>query len=274
MTACTRSAAAMALVLASALTLGMPTLARAQVQPLAPTPSAPDVAIEQQLGATLPGDLRFTTSDGRVTTLGAVAEGRAQLLVLGYYRCPQLCGLLMHGLLESLHTSRLPTSSYRIVRVSLDPDDTPAVARTRRAIDLAYARSLGGPPPSLDLLVGAAPQIAALARRVGLRYGPGDGVDGARIAHGAAVIVVTPDGRVARYLMGVRFEPDALREAVADASQGRIGRWTDRIALLCAHLDPRVGRHSEAVMAGLRGIGTLGIVLLAAYAWRHRRTPR
>ena len=240
----------------------------AAAQPLAPQPVPPDAAIEQRLDAALPTDLPFTDSEGRTLRLRDVAGARPLLLVLGYYRCPQLCGLLMQSLLQSLHTSGLPSDAYRIVRISIDPGDTPATAHARRDIDLAFARQLGGEPPQLDLLVGEPAAVASLARCVGYRYSRTDVVDEAPFAHPAAVIVVTPAGRVSRYLMGVSFEPRELRGAIVDASAERIGSWTERIALLCAHLDPRLGRHSAAVLRGMQGLGVGLVLLLGALLWR------
>ena len=249
-------------------------VAGAAAQPLAPAPQPPGAAIEQHLDTQLPLDLPLVDSSGRAVRLGRYFDHRPVLLVLGYYRCPQLCGLLMHGLLEALHDSRLPRSDYRIVRVSIDPADTPAGAAARREADLAYADFLQGTqaparPLDLQLLTGQAPQLQALARQAGFRYEAAGaqalaaGGEAARFAHPAAVIVLTADGRVSRYLMGVRFDPWQLRLALVDAGRGRIGNLSDRIALLCAHVDPQLGRHSAAVLQGVRGLGVSLVLALA-----------
>jgi protein SCO1/2 len=312
-----RSAAALALrlgarALARAFAAGALALlyAAAGARALAPAPQAPDAGIEQHLAAPLPLALRFVDSRGAAVKLGDYFGDRPVLLVLGYYRCPQLCGLLMHGLLEALHDSQLARADYRIVRVSIDPADTPASATARRDVDLRYAAALESSgaaaqpaPLALELLTGTPAPIAELARSVGFRYsatGGGDvapeaqreaGADGravrvdstgstdaaalARFAHGAAVVVAGPDGRISRYLMGVRFDPHELRLAVVDASAGRIGSWTDRIALLCAHVDPRLGRYSAVLLDGMRAFGIALVLLLGAVLWRlHRRTQR
>ncbi|MFL6663957.1 MAG: SCO family protein, partial [Rhizobacter sp.] len=234
-----------------------------------------DVSLTQRLGAELPVAADFVEADGRPVRLGELfGQGRPVLLVLGYYRCPQLCGVLMHGVLEAVQALGPRVGAPRIVAVSIDPEDTPATARARLDVDLAYAAFLrsGGhtsdPPPDLHLLTGTAASIARVAEAVGYAYerSPGAGSDTApaRYAHPAALVVATPQGRISRYLMGVRFEPTELRAALADAGQGRTAALTDRIALLCAHLDLRLGRHSLAVMNAARGIGLLVLAALAA----------
>jgi len=252
---------------------------------LAPTPTAPPVALTQRLGAQLPLQAEFTDSTGRALRLGdefALASLRATpaILVLGYYRCPQLCGLLMQGLLEATRDTGLPPSSWHIVYASIDPSDTPGDAALRRRVAIDYARLLAdddpaSTPPSIDLLVGPPSSIDALARSIGYDYvaapataRPAPAMAAPRFAHPAGIVVVTPDGRVSRYLMGVRFEPGELRAALVEASGGRIGTLTDRIALMCAHIDPRAGRWSATVLHGLRAAGIASMLALAVFVWR------
>lgn len=251
-----------------------------RAQPLAPQPVPPDASVQAALGAQLPLSLPFTDSEGRAVTLGHYFGSRPLLLVFGYYRCPQLCGLAMHGLLDGLHRTGLPREHWRILRVSIDPRDTPATAQARRDADLAYAHFLEGADPApqptplaLQLLTGPPGSVQALAQRVGYRYQRNDGRDngGAPFAHPAVVIVATPEGRVSRYLGGVQFDPGELRLALTQAGEGRIGTQAtlaDRLALLCAHLDPKLGRHSTAVLRGVQAMGVLLVLSLVALGWR------
>ena len=263
--------------------------AAGQDGPLTPEPNPARISLTQQPDAALPLETRFADSTGRAIRLGDefAAAGRDAppvILVLGYYRCPGLCGLLMQGLLEALHTSGIPAASYRIVFASVDPDDAPADAATRRRIVLDYARFLDGAdgavsPPSVDLLIGPPASITALTRSVGYTYQAAASEPGSapasllsRFGHPAGIVVCTPDGRISRYLMGVRFDPQELRAAIVDAGGGRIGPVTDRIALICAHFDAHLGRWSMIVLTGMRAVGLATIVLIGVLAWK-RRAP-
>jgi len=247
--------------------------ARAGDAPLAPAPIPPAVSFEQHPGAALPLAAAFTDSAGRAVRLGDELGGRPTLLMLGWHRCPQLCGLATQGVLEALRGSGLPAASARVLFVSVDPAESAADAADRRRADLGYARLLAGDDaaaaPAIERLVGPLASIESLAGRVGFTWQPGDAR--ARLAHPAGVVVVTPDGHVSRYLMGVRFDAGELRAAVEDAARGRIGTLTDRLALLCAHLDPRAGRHSEAALMLARLAGLATLAALALFAWRRRR---
>jgi protein SCO1/2 len=254
---------------------------QAHAQALA-LPAPPSAALEQQLGAPLPLAMKLVDDLGRPVRLGDYfQDGRPVLLVLGYYRCPQLCGLLMHGLLEALQQSAVPRRDWRIVGVSIDPGDTTATARARRNLDLAYAEFLLGAraadaPLELHLLTASADDARRLARLAGFTYSavPTDDqaarAAGARFAHPAAVIVATAQGKVSRYLMGIQFDARELKVALADAAGDRIASVSSRIALLCAHFDPHVGRHSASVMNGLRVLGVLLAVMLGAWCWQRR----
>ncbi|HEX4509273.1 MAG TPA: SCO family protein [Burkholderiaceae bacterium] len=274
----------------AAFVLALPLFAQAQsvgaaanAEALAPKPDVPAISLTQRLGSVLPMAQTFTDSTGRALPLGAeFQDGQPVILVLGYLRCPQLCGLLMHGLLEALHEAGPPTAGAHIVFASIDPGDTPADAAIRRTVVRDYARfldagSASARQPRIDLLVGSRASIAALARSVGEVHiaasSEGSTPSAARYAHPAAIVVITPDGRVSRYLMGVRFEPAALRTALAEASRGGVGTFADRLALMCAHIDPHVGRWSLAVLEGMRALGIASLAAFALFVWLQRVRP-
>jgi len=267
-------ARALALAFAFALALAPVTVHAADLRP----PGAADaVSLTQHVGASLPLDSRWRDVEGRDVALGDLfADGKPVLLVLGYYTCPQLCGLLMHGVLEAVHGAGPRARDARIVAVSIDPGDTPATARARRDTDLAYAAFVRGDEPDaalpdLHLLAGDAAAIARVLAAAGYRVRPSaDPPGGARVDHPAALVVVTPRGRISRYLMGVRFDAGELGDALADARDERTGTLTDRLALLCAHLDLAVGRHSRAVLDATRAIAALVAIALAGWCWRRR----
>jgi protein SCO1/2 len=288
---CLRVAAPRRAVVAS-LTCGIASFACAAVYP---GTKAPSVAIEQHLGANLPLDAPFVDAAGRAVRLGDYfRDPRSRLavpvvLVLGYYRCPNLCETEMEGVVQALSDSGLPHRAYRVLTVSIDPEETAADAEARRRIDLqvaelASARTIenGKDALILDALVGPATSIERLATQTGFvfaRSAPTRALQataaesGRAFAHAAGFLVATPDGRISRYFLGVRQDPVALRRAIDDASGDSIGSAVDSLLLLCAHFDPTLGRFSATVMLGLRLLGMGLAVLLVVWIWRHRRPP-
>lgn len=276
-----RCVLAMLGALASSLTLTL-----AQAQPLALPPRSA-VQLEQRLGERVPLDLDALDEAGRRTRLrDFFGDGRAVLLVPGYYRCPQLCGLVMHDLLQALQQGGMARDRWRIVAFSIDPAESVADARARREADLALAASLapavdGRRPPDLHLLVLAPADTQRLARAIGYGFEAQAQaepqariVSSSRYAHPASVAVLTPRGTVSRYFNGLDFDPGELRMALADAQGDRIGAVTARLALLCAHFDPGIGRLSAPVMEAMRGVSLLVLVALGAWIVRHARGGR
>lgn len=227
-------------------------------------------------GAALPLSATFTDDTGRARPLREILAGDAPvLLALGYDRCPQLCGMVLQGALEAARATGRPASGYRLLFVSIDPQDGPADAATRSRAERGYAATIAGsaPAPRIDALIGAPADVAALASAIGYRFESAPEAGGSRYAHPAALFVLAPDGRLVRRLGGVRYDPGELRIALADAADGRVTRTSgpgDRVALLCAHLDERAGRDG-AVVAALQAVGLATLAALAALAWRTRR---
>lgn len=242
-------------------------------------PAPPDAGLAQHIGARVPLDIAVTDEAGRPQRLADVIDGtRPVLLVPGYYRCPQLCGLVMRGLLDALQASGTGRAKWRIVGIGIDPGETPADAQARHQLDAAYASSLADAvqagPLDLHLLTLGAPQLQRVAGAIGIRFErlPATAADPATIAHPATVVLLTPRGGISRYFNGLGIDAGELRVALADAAGDRLGSATSRLALLCAHFDPSAGQLSAPVMRAVRAGSLLILAALAGWCWRRRGT--
>jgi protein SCO1 len=203
--------------------------------------------------------------------------------VFAYYDCPMLCTQVINGLSSALGVLSLrPGADFEIVTVSFNPADTPASAAAKKAIYLErYQRD--GAAGSWHFLTGDQPSIDRLTKAAGFRYA----WDAAtrQFAHPSGIIVLTPDGRLARYLFGIEYGPRDLRYAIVEASDGRVGNAADALLLYCYHYDPMSGRYGFVVMRALRlaggatvlALGTFVLVMVRrerAAAGRQLRAPR
>jgi protein SCO1/2 len=221
--------------------------------------AAQQVDLEEQLGRRLPLDLTFTDESGRSVRLGDALGGRPAILTLAYFRCPSLCGLVLRGVGRGLGQLGFTLGDrVQALTVSIDPRDGPTEAARAQATALRDAGQ-PGKTSGWPFLVGREPEIRALADAVGFRYAYDQATD--QYAHPAAVFVVTPDGRVARVLYGVRPSALDLRLALVEAGEGRIGTIADRVLLTCYRYDPTTRRYGAAVRTFFR-LG--GAVVLAA----------
>lgn len=227
-------------------------------------PATPHPEFVQNLGAQLPLPLVFDDG-GAPMELGGLIHDRPVVLVLGYYQCPNLCSTLMEGVVETLAQADLPRDAYRVVEVSIDPTETPELAARKK---VSYEPMFGRRGADLHLLTGGKSAIALLAQTVGFRYVYD--AQQRQYIHPAGFIIVTADGRISRYFLGVRFDPDEVRGALQKASVGTIGNPIDRLLLLCTHYDPATGRTSVTAMTLVRLVCLVVLVILAGWVWRHR----
>jgi protein SCO1/2 len=231
------------------------------------------VGYDQRLGAQLPLDLPFRDEAGRPLRLRDVFGERPVVLVLAYYDCPMLCGVVLTDLVASLKTLQLaPSRDFEVVVASIDPTETPSQAfATKRDALVRYGRK--GTDGGWHFLTGSQASIDRLTRAVGFRY-THDAATG-EYAHAAGLVIATPGGRVSRYLLGLEYPPRDVRLGLIESAGGRIGTVVDKVLLYCFHYDPAAGRYSAMTMNLVRlgGIATvLGLGLLVALL--RRREPK
>ena len=235
------------------------------------------VDIIEHLDESLPLDLEFTDEDGNPVRLGDIIDGtRPAILQLGYYRCPMLCDLVLNGAMEGLgNLEELSAGTdFDLVSVSVNPEEGPEIAiLKKKGYLLDYERP--GASRGFHFLTGPAENSKALADTVGFGFARQD--DG-EFAHAAALFVITPDGRISRYLYGVDFDPKTLRFAIMEGGEGRVGSTLERFILWCHVYDPESGSYqlfAYRVMQ-LGGAATLFVMVVGlGLLWlRERSAPQ
>jgi protein SCO1/2 len=240
-------------------------------------PQLRDVGIDQRLDEQVPLTLSFRDESGNVVPLGQYFDGRPVILALVYYECPMLCTLVLNGLISALRTLSFNAGDeFQVVAVSFDAKETPQLAAAKKQTYLrSYSR--GGAEDGIHFLTGDGGAIESLARSVGFRFRYLPDTD--EFAHGAAIMVLTPQGKIARYFYGVEYPPRDLRFALIEAAENRIGSPVDQLLLYCYRYDPSSGRYTAVVMNIIRLGGVLTVVALSAFMlvmWRRdaRRGPQ
>ncbi|HVE38579.1 MAG TPA: SCO family protein [Planctomycetota bacterium] len=232
------------------------------------------VGIDQKPGNPVPLDLTFRDEAGMPITLREAAAGKPILLAPVYYRCPQVCTMVLNGLLAGLKgLGPRAGDRFEAVAVSFDPREDAALAAAKKAAYLKrYDRP--GAEPGWRFLTGEQGSINALCSAIGFRYRY-DPVRG-QFAHASALIVLTPDGRVSRYFFGIEYPSRDLRLAIAEAADGKSASLVDPLLLLCYQYDPATGRYGLAILRILRVLGIVTVTFIALGVWllarRHRRS--
>jgi protein SCO1 len=207
------------------------------------------VKIEQRLGQQLPLDTSFRDETGKAVRLGDYFGKKPVILSLVYYQCQILCMEDLNGLVGALEMVNLtPGKDFQIVIVSIDPAETPAIAAAKKA---TYVKRYGrmDTADGWHFLTGQQPAIKALAEGVGFGYVRLPQPDGKppMFAHASSIEVVTPEGRMAQYYLGVEYSPRDLRLGLIAASHNTIGTPVDNILTYCYRYDPKLNRHSLVI---------------------------
>jgi protein SCO1 len=249
-------------------------------------PYLENVGIEQRLDAQVPADLAFVDDAGHPVRLGDYFGKKPLILNLVYYNCTMLCGEALTGLTGALKMVKFEVGNeFDVITVSFNPKETPELAALKKA---DYVRRYGRPGAAAGwhFLTGSAGSINALTKAVGFQYQYDP--TSQQYAHATAIMVLTPDGRIARYFYGVDFPPKDLRMGLVESSRGKIGNLTDQVLLYCYHYDPAVGKYGAVVNHMLKIGGAVTILFLAGFlfilirldrsakrfAWDHEKPVR
>lgn len=235
-----------------------------------------EIGIDENLEAPLPLDAEFRDERGNPVRLGEYFDGdKPVVLALVYYRCPMLCNLILDGLTSSLKDLEWSVGEdFEVVTVSFDPTETHTLAQLKKQ---SYLKEYGrdGADSGWHFLTGPKESIDRLTDTVGFRYEFVE--DRNEYAHTAALFLITPDGRISRYLYGILYEPSTLRFALVEAGEGKIGSVVDRVLLYCFHYDADEGKYSLVArqvmkLGGGLMVLVLGVTLLVFWRRELRRS--
>jgi protein SCO1/2 len=232
----------------------------------APPSPAAGVRFDQNLGAQVPLDLPLISDTGAPVRLGDYFHTRPVILVLDYYRCPNLCSIILNSLVTSLQDLKFNAGDrFEVVVVSIDPTDTPQIsAQKKMAYVDRYER-----PQTIDgwhFLTGSAQNTRALADVVGFHY-VYDSSSG-QYAHPSGMIVLTPEGKTSRYFFGIEFPPAQIRDALNVAAGEKVNSPVYDFLLLCCQYNPLQGKYGPLIFVIFRCAGLLTVLVLAGFVGR------
>lgn len=192
-----------------------------------------DSGLDEKLGEQIPLNLYFLNEQGDSVQLKDIIT-RPTILSLVYFRCPGICSPLLGGIVEAVEQlNEKPGKDYKILTISFDPTDTPALAQKKKE-NYIKSFTVPFPPEQWQFLTGDSASIRAITKAVGFRYKK----QGKDFVHPGLVTILSPHGKIARYLYGISFLPFDLKMALLEASQERTGPTISRVLLYCFSYDP------------------------------------
>jgi len=230
-----------------------------------------EIGVDERLGTMVPADLAFTEASGRTVRLGDYLGSGPVLLTLNYFTCPMLCPLTFRSLAATVSEVKglSLARDYRIVTVSFNPEEIPEIARVKARETRELVAGLDNAADRWPFLYGSAEGVRRLTGAVGYRYRK----VGAEYAHPSAIVVLSPDGKVSRYLYGIEIPPRDLKLALVEAADGKIGASSAANTLLmyCFQYDPVGKKYILYARNIMRAAGAFTVVFLAtllAVLWR------
>ena len=232
-----------------------------------------NVGIDQRLNEQIPLEAVFKDEHGRDVRLGQFFKGKPVVLSLVYYACPMLCNQVLNGMLGSFRQVSFNIGEqFEVITVSFDPRETPDLAAAKKS---TYIKAYNRPAAeaSWHFLTGDEANIKRLTESVGFRYLWDEQTK--QFAHASGIMVLTPEGKIARYFYGIEYPAKDMRLGLVEASQNKIGTPIDVLMLYCYHYDPATGKYGAVVMNIMRLAGGLTLFLIVGLllALRKGRSP-
>jgi protein SCO1/2 len=229
------------------------------------------VGIDEHLGRTVDLDLAFTAENGQTVKLGDYFnQGRPVILDLVYYKCPMLCTLILNAQTQTMRDiAWSPGKEYEVVTISIDPRETADVAREKKAV---YLSTYDRPAPGWHFLVDKDGDAKKLAEELGDHYRYDEKQQ--QFAHTSAIMILTPSGKISRYLYGIHYPSRDVRFALTEAAEGNLTLTVEKILLFCYHYDPQANRYVLFAMNVMRTGGVLTVLLISFVLWRLFRADR
>ena len=232
-----------------------------------------EIGVDEKLGDTIPEDLRFVNSKGDSVRIGDLIEkGKPVLLNPLYYECPVLCSVVLDAVFEVVDELKwTPGTDYTIISFSIDPGETPAIAAETKQ---QYISDLNRPgaEDGWHFLTGSQESINQLTEAIGFRYKYDQDKD--QYIHLASIMLLSPQGEIARYLYGVNFSEFNLRNALYEAADGKIGSTVDKVVLYCFTYDPDSKSYVPVALNIMKLGGLATVIILGIFLgvfWKRER---
>jgi protein SCO1/2 len=231
------------------------------------------VRVFEHLGETVNLETPFVDENGQTVALQDFVKGERPLVVMmGYYECPKLCSLVLNGFFSAARAITWSFGNeYDFVMVSVDPKEDHILAANKKASYLRYY-GRNGAEKGIHFLTGKEENIRKIADSLGFHYKYDDKIK--QFVHPAVLSVLSPKGKITRYLYGIDFRANDVKLALLEGAEGRIGNIVERILLFCYQYDPHAGSYSVTVMSMMK-VGALGTMIMIAFlVWFLRRQNR
>ncbi len=224
-------------------------------------PLIEEVGVDEHLGEVIDLNLTFVDETGKTVALRDLIKGDMPVVIAPvYYSCPNLCTLVLNGVRDLINETSLKLGEqYRVINISIDPENTPELAAEKAA---NYYETLNDPESGKaewHYLTGTEENIVRVMDQIGFRYKKAND----QYSHASVIVLASPKGLITRYIYGVQYNARDFRLAMVEASAGKVGSTLDKVLIYCFKYDPLAGKYVPVAQRIMK-IGALITLLLLA----------
>ena len=228
------------------------------------------INVTEKLGEFIPLNTELIDEHGtKVTLADYFSDGQPVIFCFAYYECPMLCSQVLSAIAASVNRMDWESENrYKVLTVSIDSAETSELAARKKKF---YLKEVQDPLINENWTFFTAPQksIDTLTKALGFEYYYIEERD--EFAHPAVVFILSPEGKISRYLYGLNYEPKDLKLALLEASEGKIGDTLDQLVLYCFHYDANANTYVLFAQNVMRMGGVITMIVLFSFLalyWR------
>ena len=223
-----------------------------------------NVGIKEELGHVLDLNMTFKDETGQTVKLSQYIDGTKPVIISPvYYNCPRLCNFHLNGMTEALQKMDWnPGQKFEMIAVSFDAKETPELAAAKKA---SYMKMYNRPgtEQGWHFLTTTEETVKQFTKEVGFEFKWNE--EAKEWSHASAAIVVSPNGKITRYLPGIVFEPQNVKLALTEAGEGKVGNLIDSLVLYCFQYNPHKSEYTLAAFQLMKLGGLVMVILLAIW---------
>lgn len=224
------------------------------------------VGIDEKLGGKIDLSLKVKDDNGQEVTLGSFFDGKHPVIISPvYFSCPGLCNFHLNGLTDALKLmdkNWTVGKKYKILSMSFDSKETPDLAAKKKE---TYIKLYERPEAASGWHFVTADESAvqAITQSLGFKFKWDETAK--EWAHASAAVIITPDGTISRYLPGIMFNPQDIKLALNEATEGKIGSIVDNLVLYCFKYDPHQSKYTLAAFNLMKVGGAVMVLVMVLW---------
>lgn len=198
----------------------------------------PEIGVVEKLDTYISDDIMVIDENNQAVRLLSLID-KPTVLNLVYYRCPGICSPIMESVANVIDkTDMIPGKDFQVLTISFDPTESTELAQQKRN-NYFYLIKREFDPEGWRFFTADSTSAVNLTEQVGFKYKK----VGFDYIHTATIVIISPNGKITRYLQGVYFLPFDVKMAVVEAAEGKSGPSISRVLAYCYAFDPAGQRY-------------------------------